>query len=124
MNSRILKHPPLGRARVQRAVQYYLPTSAGILHVTLEKWGTRLSMDVEAQSTLPIAKRQRVNIRNQKHGLHITGRETVSLHNHSFPKMSYVILSNTYIFSFLSSFLYLLHSTFTYFYLALYLFNL
>lgn len=35
---------------------------------SLEKWGTGLSMDVEAQSTLPIAKRQRVNIRNQKHG--------------------------------------------------------
>lgn len=64
MNSRILKHPPLGRARVQRAVQYYLPTSAGVLHVTLEKWGTGLSMDVEAQTTLPIAKRQRVNVRN------------------------------------------------------------
>ena len=39
--------------------QYCLTVSVGGLHMTLESWRSSPSMDVEAQSTLPIAKKQK-----------------------------------------------------------------
>ena len=39
--------------------QYCLTVSVDSLHMTLESWRSSLSMDVEAQSTLLVAKRQK-----------------------------------------------------------------
>ena len=38
---------------------YCLTISVDVLHTTFESWRSSLSMDVEAQNTLPVAKRQK-----------------------------------------------------------------
>ena len=38
---------------------YHLTISVEVLHTTFESWRSSLSLDVEAQSTLPVAKRQK-----------------------------------------------------------------